>query len=81
MEAYKFRTKVEEDGVIRIPEIARLAHQDVEVFVVVASDVGPQTDRTHGIQDFLDHWQGFLKGYDADELKAQYLREKYEADE
>ena len=80
METYKFRTTVQEDGVIRIPEIARLAHQNVEVFVVVDSDATLQKDRARGMQDFLDKWQGFLKGYDADELKAQYLREKYEAD-
>jgi hypothetical protein len=81
METYKFRTTVEEDGVIRIPEIARLAHQDVEVLVVVGADAEPQADRARGMQEFLDKWQGFLRGYDADELKARYLREKYEADE
>ncbi len=30
------------------------------------------------IENFLDKWTGFLKGANPDELKFQYLREKYE---
>ena len=35
MEAYKFETTIQENGVIQIPEIARFAHRQVEVFIVV----------------------------------------------
>lgn len=76
MEAYKFKTTVEEEGVLRIPEIARLAHQQVEVFVVVAPDTEAGSAQT--VQQFLDKWQGLLQDFDVEELKPQYLREKYE---
>ncbi len=77
MQAYKFETKVQENGIIQIPEIARLAHQQVEVFVVVRPDIEQETGKRQTVKSFLDKWQGFLKGFDPDELKSQYLQEKY----
>jgi hypothetical protein len=78
MQAYKFEAMVQENGVIQIPEIARLAHQRVEVFVVVRPDVEREPGKLQTVDDFIDKWQGFLKGLDPDELKSQYLQEKYE---
>jgi hypothetical protein len=78
MQAYKFEAMVQENGVIQIPEIARLAHQRVEVFVVVRPDVEREPGKLQTVDDFIDKWQGFLKGLNPDELKSQYLQEKYE---
>jgi hypothetical protein len=78
MQAYKFETMVQKNGIIQIPEIARLAHQRVEVFVVVRPDIEQETEKLQAVEIFLDKWQGFLKGLDPDELKSQYLQEKYE---
>ncbi len=78
MEAYKFETTIQEDGVIQIPEMARLAHQRVEVFIVVPPPATQETKSSHPIEAFLDKWRGFLKGCDPDELRSQYLQEKYE---
>ncbi len=36
MEAYRFETVIRENGIIQIPEIARLAHQRVEILVMVS---------------------------------------------
>ena len=36
MEAYKFETMIQKDGIIQIPEIAKLENEKVEVFVVIS---------------------------------------------
>ncbi len=78
MEAYKFKTTVQKDGTIQIPEISGLANRRVELFIVVERPeqeqegaVGHDTDR------FLDKWTGVLEGLDADRLKQDYLLEKH----
>jgi hypothetical protein len=77
MQAYKFETTVQENGIIQIPEMAGLAHQRVEVFVVVSSSDEQETKQSQAVDIFLEKWTGFLKGLDPDELKHQYLQEKY----
>lgn len=77
MEAYKFETIVQENGVIQIPEIAKFAHQQIEVFIVVKLDSLSETKKQQPIDHFLDKWKGVLKGVNPDELKTQYLQEKY----
>lgn len=77
MKAYKFETTVQENGVIQIPEISRLAHQQVEVFVVVSESTAQETEPMQSVAAFLKRWRGILKDLDADELKSQYLQEKY----
>ena len=77
MEAFKFETTVKENGVIQIPEIARLAHQQVEVFVVVRPTVQQKAGKLQAVENFLAKWRGLLKDFDPDELKFQYLQEKY----
>ena len=77
MKAYKFETTVQENGIIQIPEMARLAYQRVEIFVVVSPTAEQQTRQVQTVDAFLDKWRGFLRGLDLDELKLQYLQEKY----
>lgn len=77
MEAYKFQITVQEDGVIRIPEIANLAHQQVEVFVVIPSTPEVKASKGRVIDGFLNRWTGVLKDADPEDLKACYLQEKY----
>ena len=77
MKAYKFETTVKENGIIQIPEIARLVHQRVEVFVVVRPTVKQKARKLQAVENFLGKWRGLLKDFDPDELKFQYLQEKY----
>lgn len=78
MEAYKFETTVEENGIIHIPEISRFAHRHVEIFLVFEyPESQPEKARQQSVEQFLDKWTGFLKGSDPDEAKLQYLRGKY----
>ncbi len=78
MEAYKFETTVLENGIIQIPEISQFANRPIELFIVVKQsekqvDVRP----TQTIEQFLEKWTGFLKGVNPDDVKRQYLQEKY----
>ena len=77
MEAYKFDTIVKERGIIQIPEIASLENQNIEIFIVVKTKVSKKKPPQESFTDFLDEWTGFLKGINPDELKSQYLEEKY----
>ena len=81
MEAYKFDAIVQENGVIQIPDIDRFAHHKIEVFIIVKPDFQPDTrikPIVHGsVDSFLAKWRGFLKDVNPDEMKFQYLQEKY----
>ena len=77
MEAYKFETIVLEDGKIQIPEIARFANRPVEIFIVIKQIEPLETEQAQTIDRFLAKWTGFLKGVNPDELKLQYIQEKY----
>ena len=77
MEAYKFEATIKDKGVIEIPEIAKFANHRVEVFIVVNPKRQLEPQKTETMSGFLAKWRGFLKGFDPDELKSQYLQEKY----
>ena len=77
MEAYRFDTTVRENGVIQIPEIARFAYHQVEIFIVVKPKPQLASKKSQTMHGFLAKWRGFLKGFDPDEMKDQYLQGKY----
>jgi len=54
-----------------------LAHQQVEVFVVVSPSTEQETRPSQTVEAFLEKWRGFLEGFDLDELKLQYLQKKF----
>jgi hypothetical protein len=76
MDTYKFEVKVQEDGTIRIPELAGLAHQRVDVFVVVQSTFQAEEDELKSVERFVNKWRGLLRDFDTAELRLQYLQEK-----
>ena len=75
MEAYKFKTTVLRNGVIKLPEISQYADRQVEVFVVIKQSAN--TGQKRSMKQFLEKWTGFLQGTAPDDLKLQYLTEKY----
>jgi len=77
MEAYKFKTKIKDKGIIQIPEIARFANQAIEVFIVVNPKKHSVERKKEALNHFLETWTGIIEGANPDELKAQYLEEKY----
>lgn len=77
MEAYKFETVIQENGVIQIPEISKFADHQAEIFIVVKPKPKPKAATQQTVNDFLDKWRGLLEELDPDELKDRYLQEKY----
>ena len=82
METYTFETTVQENGAITIPERARWANRRVKVVLVIhpsrGASPGEETERTASVSAFLDTWRGLLKDLDPDQLRAEYLQDKYE---
>jgi hypothetical protein len=76
MEAYRFETKIQKDGTIRIPEISGLADRSVELFIVMKPSVTPR-DAASRADHFLNKWTGVIQGADVDQIKKDYLQEKY----
>lgn len=76
MEAYKFATTVLENGIIKIPELKGYANQKVEVFVVLNPKkiIKP---RNKAIDDFFVKWAGIFSVVQTDDIKYNYLIEKY----
>lgn len=77
MEAYRFETIVQKNGIIQVPEIANLAYKQVKVFIMVNPTIQEKLEKPCAVDVFLDKWQGFLKGVNPDETKRNYLEEKY----
>jgi len=76
MEAYKFATTVLENGILKIPELSGYADQKVEVFVVVKPKkiIKPVNKK---MDDFFVKWAGIFTIAQTDDVKYNYLMEKY----
>ena len=72
---YQYETTVQENGVIRIPKMTTLARHRVKV--VIRPLEPERTKSLQAAKAFLERWSGILEGRDPDELKSQYMREKY----
>jgi hypothetical protein len=76
MEAYKFATTVLENGIIKIPELKAYTDQNVEVFVVVKTKKNIKANKKT-MQDFFAKWAGAFSIAQTDDIKYNYLIDKY----
>jgi len=75
LQAYKFETKVLENGFIQIPDFKNFVNQEIEILVFIKP---MQTKRKKLTADeFINKWAGFIASTNADDLKYEYLNEKY----
>ena len=74
MQAYRFETRITKNGLIQIPLSNQLFDKEVEIIILPK-----QKQKTVKISssNFVTKWTGFLKDSDTDDLKFQYLSEKY----
>ena len=74
MQAYRFETRITKNGLIQIPLSNQLFDKDVEIIILPK-----QKQKTAKLSsfDFVNKWTGFLKDSNTDDLKFQYLSEKY----
>jgi hypothetical protein len=74
MRAFKFNTRISEDGTIHLPYAPLLFNREVELIVV------PKNERKSvkkAGRAFVAKWAGFLSSNDTDSSKFEYLSEKY----
>lgn len=77
MEAYKFKTKVSENGTIVIPEGFDVKNKEVEVIILDEADGSADTKKMTG-RDFVKQYAGMLQDVDADKAKWEYLKTKHD---
>lgn len=77
MRVYTYKAKVSKKGQIKVDLNPELYDKEVELTIVAKSEVNSKS--TTGAMDFVKRWTGFLKNrdIDIDELKYDYLRNKY----
>ena len=74
MQSYRFETRITKNGLIQIPLSNQLFDKEVEIIILPKQK--QKTTRLSS-SDFINKWTGFLKDSNADDLKFQYLSEKY----
>jgi len=74
MNIFRFKTKIPKNRTIKIPKSARLSDETVEI--IVLSEQGKIKEGI-AAQKFINNWAGFLQNSNPDNLKNEYLSEKY----
>jgi hypothetical protein len=74
MQAYRYETRIDQNGMIQLPCNPQLINQDVEIIVLPKQ--GLKLKNISSV-DFVNKWAGFLSNADIEDSKYQYLNEKY----
>jgi len=74
MQAYRYETRITKNGLIQIPLSNQLFDKEVEIIILPKQK---QKTARLSSSDFVNKWTGFLKDSNTDEVKYQYLSEKY----
>ncbi|GGE52832.1 hypothetical protein EV200_102337 [Pedobacter psychrotolerans] len=74
MEAYKFKTKVSENGTIVVPDGFDVKNKEVEV--IILDEVVSFPKKMTGAE-FVEKFAGVIQNIDADKAKWAYLKEKH----
>ena len=81
MQAYKFNTRVSEEGVILLSSESKLFNTDVEVIILPKCEkkTNPE-EKEYTAMDFLRDWTGILADISDEEVanfKYEHLMEKH----
>ncbi len=69
MEAYRFETKILEDGIIQVPDIQKLKDKNVEVVLLIKQPQIEQKSKEQETQEFIDKWFGFFSEVDTEDVR------------
>ena len=75
MQAYRFETRISKKGVIQLPSNHQLIDREVEIIILPKQDLKINKKSS---EEFVKKWAGFLSNPNVEELKFQYLTEKYQ---
>lgn len=84
MEAYKFETRIPENGIFHIPEISKYNDREVEIIVMLKPQKKVITtkpektveEKTKLIDDFFAKWSGKFSTVETDDVRYNALMEK-----
>lgn len=74
MNIFRFKTKIPKNRIIKIPRSAHVTDKSVEIIVLSEQEKSTDAKTAH---EFVDTWAGFLQNINPDNLKSEYLTEKY----
>lgn len=74
MNIFRFKTKIPKNRTIKIPRSAHITDKPVEIIVLSEQEKNTEGKAAH---EFVDNWAGFLQNTNPDNLKSEYLSEKY----
>jgi hypothetical protein len=74
MQAFRFETRIDQNGVIHLPLNQQLFNRDVEIIVLPKDDLIPKKNAS---VDFINKWAGFLSNSNIEDAKFNYLSDKY----
>jgi hypothetical protein len=80
MQAYKFDTRVSENGVISLPFEPNLFNKEVEVIILPKATKKKISSTENAMSDFIEKWSGAFPSMtdeEATKAKHEYLTEKY----
>jgi len=86
MNAYKFKTKVSDSGIISLPYEPHLYNKNVEIIVIpmIKREIINKKNRPNKALEFVNKWKGVFNGLEnitdeeIDNLRYERLKERYE---
>lgn len=79
MQAYKFDTKISDEGIIRVPLEPSLYGKEVEIIIV--PKITKNENAPSSAKEFIKRWAGIIENKSDDELneaKYLYLKKKHQ---
>jgi len=76
MEAYKFETQIEKNGIIQLPKLDRYEGYDVEVMVVLKSR-NTRTPKKQSIEAFFEKWKGVFSSVQTEDIRYNAIMQKH----
>jgi hypothetical protein len=74
MQAYRFKTRISDKGIITIPDNPDLYDKDVEILIFPRQDM---EQRPLKGRDFVERWAGCLKEPSPEDARYRHLSKKY----
>ena len=76
METYTFETMVAKHGIIKIPQLNKFENKRVQI-VITLKETDKLAKKKKAINDFFEKWGGFFSTEETDDVRYNYLMEKY----
>ncbi len=72
MNAFKYSTVIKPEGIIKIPELAKLENQEIEIIVMLKTKAAPKQSEDFA-KSFSSKWRGLLKEVEIHDYKSNRI--------